>query len=189
MFYSILSYGWDKSIKLYTGSQLKYTKSVKYFTLNMALHDNIKKIRELKGLSIPDLAEKMGIDKAGIYKWEEGTVVPGGKKLTAIADALGVTVNDLLAENIAPVQNRSDNKENPLGDLEVYRTIVEGKTEYLLIPRSVLQEKYRIQSIEDMEKDRAVLDALIEFNRELLRRTEAPPINQESVKPSKVQKS
>jgi hypothetical protein len=91
----------------------------------------------------------------------------------------------IFMENGTYEHNEPAIPENLLGDLEVYRTIVEGKTEYLLIPRSVLQEKYRIQSIEDMEKDRAVLDALIEFNRELLRRTDTSTA---SVKPPKVQK-
>lgn len=36
-------------------------------------------------------------------------------------------------------------KEKPLGDPEVYRTIVEGKTEYLLVPRIQYQKDERMQ--------------------------------------------
>lgn len=41
------------------------------------------------------------------------------------------------------VQNRSDNKGNPLGEDdpgEVYRTLVEGRTKYLLVHQSVLEK-------------------------------------------------
>jgi transcriptional regulator with XRE-family HTH domain len=155
----------------------------------MALSDNLKRIRQLKKRSVQELADEIGVKKQSIYDWEKGEYQPGQDNLDKLAKALGVEVKVFFDDNITSVQNEPAVTENPLGDLEVYRTIVEGKTEYLLIPRSVLQEKYRIQSIEDMEKDRAVLDALIEFNRELLRRTEAPPAKPELVKPSKVQKS
>lgn len=37
---------------------------------------------------------------------------------------------------------------------EIYKKIVEGNTEYLLIPRSVLKENYRLKSLEEYEKEK-----------------------------------
>lgn len=105
--------------------------------------------------------------------------------VTKIHDRLGVR-KAFLRTGIEPVLEESAPSMVNESDPEVYRTIVEGKTEYLLIPRSVMQEKYRLRSMEDIEKDRVVLDALIEFNRLLLSKV---PISQELLpKPSKVQK-
>ena len=59
-------------------------------------------------------------------------------------------------ENPTQVDIDDMNDENPLaGDPdEIYRRIVEGNTEYLLIPRSVLQEKYRLIPMEQFQKDK-----------------------------------
>lgn len=72
-------------------------------------------------------------------------------------------------KNLTPVPKANDNKEmdNPEQRENIYRTIVEGHTEYLLIPRSVMSEVQLI-STKQLEKDKAYMDALIEFNRDLL---------------------
>lgn len=110
----------------------------------MPLSDNIKRFRELRGWSVPQLAEQMGIDKAGIYKWEDGTTVPGGKKLTAIAEALGVSVNDLLLENSTSVQNDPAINEKPMSPRETfYQELIENNEDYSIIPKAILRD-YKI---------------------------------------------
>lgn len=73
---------------------------------------------------------------------------------------------------ITPVEKTSDNKEKD--SEEVYRNIVEGNTEYVLIPRSVIQEKYRLVSLEQLEKDRLqmendkkIIDRLLDIQDDL----------------------
>lgn len=60
--------------------------------------DNIKKYRELKGLSIATLAAETGIDIAGI---EDGRVELSGvgPALIAIRMALGVTLDELVNDD------------------------------------------------------------------------------------------
>lgn len=109
----------------------------------MALGDNIKRFRELRELSVPDLAKIMGINKAGIYKWEDGTTVPGGNKLTDIANALGVSVADLLDENITSVENEpAIPQKTPLKET-FYRELIEDNENYSLIPKAILSD-YKI---------------------------------------------
>jgi transcriptional regulator with XRE-family HTH domain len=132
----------------------------------MSLAANIKKYRELRKYSVQDLADKMNIGKAGIYKWEAGETKPGQESLTALAKALDCSVSELLGENPTSVQETGDNKDLPaVGD--VYRNIVEGNTEYILIPRAVLAERYRLVSIEQFEKDKMQME---EDSKELERR-------------------
>ncbi len=117
----------------------------------MSLGANIQKFRQLKNWSVQELADEMGIGKQGIYKWEAEETKPGQESLTALAKALGVTVNDLLGNNHTPVQKATDNKE--LSE-SVYRTIVEGNTEYVLVPRNILNETQLISKDELAEKSR-----------------------------------
>lgn len=62
-----------------------------------------------------------------------------------------------------------DNKKTPEFRENVYRTIVEGNTEYLLIPRAVMNEVQLI-STKQLENDRKVMDKLLDQNEKLIAR-------------------
>jgi transcriptional regulator with XRE-family HTH domain len=132
----------------------------------MPLGDNIKRFRELQNLSIPALAEKMGIGKAGIYKWESGENKPGQESLTALAQALKVSVSDLLDENPTSVDKRTDNKEKSVE--EVYREWLEGSGPYRLIPKSILDEQYRIVLVSEIESKDKLLNEVLTVQRALI---------------------
>lgn len=65
----------------------------------MKLHEKIYYCRKKSGLSQDALAEKLGISRQAISKWETGESVPETGKLVALASALGVTVDWLLSED------------------------------------------------------------------------------------------
>jgi transcriptional regulator with XRE-family HTH domain len=115
----------------------------------MSLGDNIKKYRELQNLSIPALAEKMGIGKAGVYKWEAGENKPGQESLTALAQALNVSVSDLLDENPTPAIKSSNHTESDRE--QVYRRLIEENSEYWIMPRTVLEGEYRLYAVSQIE--------------------------------------
>ena len=123
-------------------------------------------------MSIPDLAAKMDIDKAGIYKWEDGSVIPGGKSLTVIAEALGITVNDLLMENNThDADEAAITEKTPKGDPEVYRTIVEGNTEYVLILRSVMKDS-KLISVDQWDTTKEMVKTnqeIVKSNQEIMK--------------------
>ena len=56
---------------------------------------NIKEIREAKGLSIRDLAKRMGTSSANISRWENGHVDITLTRLHEIAEALKVSPKKL----------------------------------------------------------------------------------------------
>ena len=63
----------------------------------MEIGVNIKKYREIEGLTLPDLAIKAGVSKAFLWEIESGkSKRPGAEVLLKIADALGVTIAHLL---------------------------------------------------------------------------------------------
>lgn len=62
----------------------------------MAISDNIKKLRENKGISMAELAECADIAAPQIAKYESGMTVPNAITAVAIAERLGTTVENLV---------------------------------------------------------------------------------------------
>lgn len=63
-----------------------------------AINRNIFALRTQRGLSQESLALTLDVDKTAVSHWENGVSVPSGRRLDALADALGVTVPELFAE-------------------------------------------------------------------------------------------
>ena len=62
----------------------------------MEIGKNIKKYREIQGITLPDLALRAGVSKAFLWEIESGkSKRPGAEVLLKIADALGVTIAHL----------------------------------------------------------------------------------------------
>ena len=66
---------------------------------NMAIGSNIANYRQLKKMTQHELAEAIGISRGYIVVVESGGRMPGIKTLSRIADALEVTIEELLKEN------------------------------------------------------------------------------------------
>ncbi len=65
----------------------------------MEIGDNIKKYRELRSLTLPDLAAQAGVSKAFLWEIEVGNSKrPGAETLFKIAEALGVTIAHLMGK-------------------------------------------------------------------------------------------
>ena len=69
------------------------------------LSDNIKVLRKAKGLSQEELAVKINVVRQTVSKWEKGLSVPDAQMLTQLAEALDVSVSELLGEPELPEEN------------------------------------------------------------------------------------
>ena len=58
--------------------------------------DNLISLRKMHGLSQEELAEKIGISRQTLSKYETGESVPDIDKSKAIADVFGVSLDDLV---------------------------------------------------------------------------------------------
>lgn len=67
----------------------------------------IKALRESKNVSLRELAEKAGIAFTMIGKHERGETVPKGKILVKLAEALDVSVNDLIGESLIKLTSKT----------------------------------------------------------------------------------
>ena len=63
----------------------------------MALHDNLKRARHRAGMSQELVAEKLGISRQAVTKWESGQSNPSAKNLHALAELYQVPSGELLA--------------------------------------------------------------------------------------------
>jgi len=150
----------------------------------MAIGDNIKRIRELRKMSVQQLADKMGKGKQNIYNWESGDTEPELESIKLLSKALDVPINELTGENPTSVDKPSDNNGKAAAPEEVYRNLVESNSEYRLVPKvifdnyeivpkSELREKAEIVKIALKAKD----DVINQLNKEIaeLRAAKAVP--------------
>ncbi|MBU0678476.1 MAG: helix-turn-helix domain-containing protein [Verrucomicrobia bacterium] len=59
---------------------------------------HLKRLRERAGLSARDLGERIGVRHSNILFWENSGTLPRSNILVSMAQALGVTVEELLGE-------------------------------------------------------------------------------------------
>lgn len=62
----------------------------------MSIYENIKTACKKSEISISALENRLGFSRSSICKWDTNT--PGVDKVKAVADILGVTVDDLLTD-------------------------------------------------------------------------------------------
>ncbi len=70
----------------------------------MNFGENLRRLRKAKDIKQEALAEAMNVSRQTVSKWENGTAMPDFKKLNALAEYFGVTMDELLGF--------SDDKDN-----------------------------------------------------------------------------
>ncbi len=65
--------------------------------------DNLTQLRKLKNMTQEDIAEKVGVSRQAVAKWEAGETTPDLEKARLLAGALGVSLDDLT--NYEPGEN------------------------------------------------------------------------------------
>ncbi|MCR8980734.1 helix-turn-helix domain-containing protein [Brevibacillus laterosporus] len=65
----------------------------------MSLGQQLKKFRELKSLSQEDIAQKIGVTRQAVYKWENDKSYPDIDNLILLSELYNVTLDELLKGN------------------------------------------------------------------------------------------
>lgn len=65
----------------------------------MKLHEKIYYCRKKSGMSQETLAEKIGVSRQAISKWEMGDAVPELSKLKSLCETFGVTADWMISED------------------------------------------------------------------------------------------
>lgn len=78
----------------------------------MNLSDNLKKIRKEHSLSQEQLAEKLGVSRQSVSKWESGQAYPEMDKMVQLCKIFNLNIDDLLNQDIKEVNNNKQSKNN-----------------------------------------------------------------------------
>lgn len=76
----------------------------------MNLSENLKKIRKDNNLSQEDLAEKLGVSRQSVSKWEQGLAYPEMDKVLEICKLFNLNIDDLLNQDIKEVEKTRQSK-------------------------------------------------------------------------------
>lgn len=121
---------------------------------------NLRRLMKEADVTQDQLAETIGISQGSVSRYLGGKILPDWDTLFKLMQRF----KKPLSYFIGPLPATVSDGQVPYGESktggdfdteEVYRNIVEGNTEYLLIPRSVLQEKYRLVALENIQRDAA----------------------------------
>lgn len=66
-------------------------------------HENLLQLRKLQNLTQEDIAEKVGVSRQAVAKWESGETTPDLERARLLAETLGVSLDDLT--NYEPREN------------------------------------------------------------------------------------
>lgn len=78
------------------------------------LSENLYALRRKNGLSQEQLAERIGVSRQAISKWETGLSTPELEKLKALSECFQVTIDELAGNQIAGgSDDRTQEKDSP----------------------------------------------------------------------------
>lgn len=78
----------------------------------MKLSDNLKSIRKENNLSQEQLAEKLGVSRQAVSKWESGQSYPEMDKVLLICKLFNYNIDELMNENVKEVNETKQSKIN-----------------------------------------------------------------------------
>ena len=76
----------------------------------MNLKDNLKKIRKDNNLSQEDLAEKLGVTRQAVSKWEQGLAYPEMDKVLQLCNMFNLNIDEILNQDIRTVEKNKQSK-------------------------------------------------------------------------------
>ncbi len=78
----------------------------------MNLSENLKRIRKDNNLSQEQLADKLGVSRQSVSKWESGLAYPEMDKVLQICKMFNLNIDELLNQNIKEVNEAKQSKNN-----------------------------------------------------------------------------
>ena len=77
----------------------------------MNVSDRIRELRKIKGISQDELAEKLGVSRQAISKWENEQSIPDIDKVISLSDYFDVST-DYLLKGVEPVTSMNKKYKN-----------------------------------------------------------------------------
>ena len=78
----------------------------------MNLANNLKRIRKDNNLSQEELADKLGVSRQAVSKWESGGAYPEMDKVLQLCKMFNLNIDELLNQDIREVNDNKQSKSN-----------------------------------------------------------------------------
>ena len=73
----------------------------------MDMADRIQQVRKTGGLSQEEFADRLGVSRQAVSKWESGQSVPDAEKIVRMSEVFGVTT-DYLLKGVRPAEDTAE---------------------------------------------------------------------------------
>ncbi|MDE6752117.1 MAG: helix-turn-helix transcriptional regulator [Eubacterium sp.] len=115
----------------------------------MRFDENLRNLRKEKDYSQEYLAEKLGVTRQTISKWENGTAMPDLKKLIELADFFESSMDDLLGLDYKTVSPKQSFSEDACNDYNEAEAILANRytNELIHSARNQIDSKTKVLSI------------------------------------------
>ena len=80
--------------------------------MNNKFSENLKKIRKEHNLSQEQLADKLGVSRQSVSKWESNQAYPEMDKVLQICKMFNVNIDELMNQDINSVRETKQSKSN-----------------------------------------------------------------------------
>ena len=104
------------------------------------LKENLVMLRNSRGFSQEQIAEKIGISRQAYAKWESGATIPDIEKCSLLADVYGVSIDSLIKE--VKVEGLGTLPPAPAGK-SIWGTVTVNDRGQIVIPKDA-RDKYDI---------------------------------------------
>ncbi len=91
--------------------------------MNLEIANRLQKLRKENGLSQEQLAEKLGISRQAVSKWERAESSPDTDNLICLAKLYGITIDELLKTSEGPVILEEDEEKDNYGKENILHSI------------------------------------------------------------------
>lgn len=128
-----------------------------------SIHKRIRRLRESAGLSQEQLAAEVGVKYQSVQEWErEGGTAPSRKRQQKVADALGVTIHELMT-GLKPPESK------PTSDEEAPQKIESAEIDRLIRAYAWLSEEEQAELLKDLESKAVTNKAFMKQMKNRLR--------------------
>ena len=91
---------------------------------------NLSSLRRLKGITLEEVADKIGATRQAVGKWESGETVPDLMHASALAELYGVTLDSLLHYN-----EESEGIPIPPKGKHIFGVVTLGERGQIVLPK------------------------------------------------------
>lgn len=134
----------------------------------------ISELIKADGRDDVEIAEDLGISSQRLGQYKNGKRYPNVDFVSKWKEVFGQDLAELIKKSETNVSHETKKHTSvvnrkgidPATRAEVYRDILENYTEYIMIPRFML-ESHRFTSLEQMQKDKELINGLMEKNDQL----------------------